>query len=187
MEEGLKTYIASAITALFFLPAVFAIDAFDVKPGLWEISVNTNIPGMPNMSQMPKIPAMPPEIMAKLPPAQRAQMESMMKGRGGASSPMSSRICMTRNSMDNGGFGQTDKSCKSKIVSSTANKQVLQMECTQDGAKMTGELTLERVDSEHVKGSAVMKSPQGQMKMSFNNRWISNDCGDVKPTEQPDR
>jgi hypothetical protein len=176
----MKTTIASTVAVLFLSMPIWAADPFDVKPGLWETSVATDIAGMPAMPAMPAMPNLPPEVMAKMPPAQRAQMESIMKGRGGAS-PMATRVCMTRGSVDDGGFGQADKSCKSKVVSSSASKQVLQIECTQNGSKMTGELTLERLDSEHVRGAAVMKASEGQMKMTFENRWISSDCGDVKP------
>ena len=177
-EENVKTFIVGATAALFLLTAVWAADPFDVKPGLWETSVTTDMPGM---SGMPAMPAIPPEVMAKMPPAQRAQMEAMIKSRGGTAAPMVNRVCMTRSSVDEGGFGQTDKSCKSKVVSSSASKQVLQIECVQNGSTMTGEVTVERVDSEHVKGSMLAKTPQGQMKMTFENHWLSADCGNVKP------
>ena len=67
------------------------------------------------------------------------------------------------------------------MVSSSASKQVLQIECVQNGSTMTGVLTVERVDSEHVKGSAIMKAPQSQMKMTFENHWLSAACGNVNP------
>jgi hypothetical protein len=176
-EENVKTFFMSA-AALFLLTAAWAADPFDVKPGLWETSVTTDLSGA---SGMPAMPNIPPEVMAKMPAAQRAQVEALMKSRGGTAAPITNKVCVTRSSVDEGSFGRTDKSCTSKVVSSSASKQVLQIECERNDSKMTGELTVERVDSEHVKGSVVMKTPQGQTKMTFENRWLSADCGDVRP------
>jgi hypothetical protein len=173
-----KTLIVATATVLFFLTAVWAVEPFDVKPGLWETSVSTDLSGV---SGMPAMPSIPPEVLAKMPASQRAQMEALMKGRGGANGPITNKVCLTRKSLEEGGFGQADKSCKSEVISYTASKQVLQIECTRDGSKMTGELTLERVDSEHVKGTAIMNAPQGQMKMAFENHWLAADCGDIQP------
>ncbi len=179
-EENVKTFIMGT-AALFLLTAAWAAEPFDAKPGLWETSVTTDLTGMSGMPAMPAMPNIPPEVMAKMPAAQRAQMEAMMKSRGGTAAPMTNKVCMTRSSVDEGSFGRADKSCTSKVVSSSASKQVMQIECERNDSKMTGEVTVERVDSEHVKGSVVMKAPQGQMKMTFENRWLSADCGDVKP------
>ena len=66
------------------------------------------------------------------------------------------------------------------------------MECTRGNTKTAGDLTLERVDSEHLKGNMDMKTtgdsstgggPQNMnINISFTNRWLSSDCGDVKPS-----
>ena len=48
-------------------------------------------------------------------------------------------------------------------------------------------MVVERVDAGHVKGAMDMKTlmegaPQAtQVKMSFDTKWVSADCGDVKP------
>ena len=163
--------------------ASWAGDSFDVKPGLWETSTS-----MSNMSGMPAAPAMPqiPEAtLARMPAQQRAQVEAMMKGRGAAGPQTTVRSCMTKESLDRGALGQADKSCNWNLVSSTSTKQVIHLECTRGNAKTTGDMTIERDDPEHVKGTMAMASSEGAKNVgatvSFSMKWLGADCGDVKP------
>jgi hypothetical protein len=134
------------------------------------------------------MPQIPEETLAKMPPAQRAQIEARMKAAGGAGGPRSTtvRSCITKETLASGRhFGQDDQSCTYKVVSSSAMKQEIHSECTRGQMKMAGDLTIERIDSEHVKGSMAMKAAEGgppiNVKVSFDNRFVSADCGDVKP------
>lgn len=177
----MRTTILAGLAVLWPLAAQ-DIKPFNVKVGLWETAVKTETPGMPAMSSMP---AIPPDALAKMPPAQRAQLEAMMKGRGaGGPGTMTTRVCMTHESL-NRGFGQTDKACAYKLVSSSSSKQVVHMDCRRGDTKVSGDMILERVDADHVKGVVTMKSSDGErpmeMKMSFDNKWLSADCGNVKP------
>ena len=157
------------------------IKPFDVKLGLWETTSTNEMSGM----AMPSMPQIPPEALARMPPEQRARLEAMMKGRGGSPNSMTIKSCITKDTLARANaFGPTDKSCTMKIVSSSATKQVMHMECTRTENHMTGDMTVERVDGEHVKGTSVIKS-EGEhsvsMKSSFETKWLSSDCGDVKP------
>jgi hypothetical protein len=157
------------------------IKPFDVKLGLWETTSTTEMSGM----AMPAMPEIPPDALSRMPPEQRARVEAMMKGRGGSPRAMTVRSCITKETLDRAGaFGQTDKSCTMKVVSSTPMKQVLHMDCARDNNHMTGDMTIERVDTAHVKGTSVIKA-EGEhaisMKSSFETKFLSPDCGDVKP------
>jgi len=166
------------------------IKPFDAKPGLWEIATTTEITGMP---AMPSMPALTDEQLAKIPPAQRAQVEAAMKGRGGAGSPRTTttKSCLTRESLSKPLFDNGDQSCTRKLVGSSAGSQQIHFECNRTNMKTTGDLNLERMDAEHVKGIMVMKAvatgndaPPGRnmdMKVTFNTKWLASDCGDVKP------
>jgi hypothetical protein len=62
--------------------------------------------------------------------------------------------------------------------------QNIHMECTQGKTNTVGDLMIERVDSEHAKGNLVMKASGDRpinIKRSFTMKWLSADCGDVKP------
>ena len=158
------------------------IKPFDVKLGLWETTTTTEMGGM----AMPTMPQIPPDALAKMPPEQRARIEAMMKG-GGAGGPrtFTGKSCLTKESLEKAmAMVQDDKTCKATLVSSSATEQKIHMDCTRNNMHMTGDATVERVDTEHSKGTMTMKA-EGEhamtVKSSFQSKWISADCGDVKP------
>lgn len=174
------------VFVLLSLPAAWAADSIkplDVKAGLWEATSKTETTGLPNMGAMPQIPE---ETLAKLPPAQRAQIEARMKAAGGPHTN-TQKSCITQEMIDRGlnSFMQNENSCTYKVISSSSSKQELHTECSRGQMKMSGDVTIERLDDKHVKGGINMKSVDGpmpiNMKMSFDSKWLSSDCGDVKP------
>lgn len=179
----MKVTILAGLALLWPLASWAADDIrpLDAKPGLWESTVSTDVSGRAAAPAMPQIPE---AALAKMTPQQRAQIEGMMKSRAGGGG-ITTKVCLTHESLSSGALGQRDKSCTTKVVSSSSSKQVIHMECTRGEVKSEGEVTVELVDPEHIKGSMVMKSMvAGQntdMRMSFSNKWLGADCGDVKP------
>ena len=163
------------------------IKPFDGKPGLWETTVTSEISGMPAMPAMPQID---PDMLKNMPPEQRARIEAMMAGRNmGSPRTTTQKVCMTKESFQKGFNIQDQKSCTQKLVSSSADKQTIHMECTQGPQKMSGDITVERIDSEHAKGAMVAKTSEDtgraiEMKTNFSAKWLSSDCGNVKPVGQ---
>jgi hypothetical protein len=176
--------LAIATLTLFGAAASWAADSItplDVKTGLWESK--TTMSGLPNMRATPSIPT---EQLAKLPPEQRARVEAMMKSRVGGGG-MTTKVCITPESLSSGqAFSRVQNGCTRKIVSATSAKQEIHLECNQEGMKTSGDLVVERIDAGHIKGSLAMKGGQPEhpvnTKMSFENTWVSSDCGDVKPS-----
>jgi len=159
------------------------IRPIDAKVGLWEYTVTTEISGMPAMP----VPQIPPEALASMTPEQRARVEGMMKG---GARPNTMRVCLTRESLSKGlaANNSPNNSCTTKVLSSSDSKQVVHMECTQEHGKTTttttGDWTIERTDAEHIKGIASMKFSGDrpmETKLTLNGKWVSADCGDVKP------
>jgi hypothetical protein len=157
----------------------------DVKPGLWENTTTSQISGL----KMQNMPQLTPEQLAKMPPQARAQFDAMSKG---APNTQTMKACITQEQLSKPMLGNTDKSCSYKLTASSSNSQTMHVECTRGNTKTAGDLTFERVDSEHLKGDMLMKttgdsSTQGSIgqnmtiKLSFSNRFLSSDCGDVKP------
>jgi hypothetical protein len=179
----MRTKILLGLAVLWPL-ASWAADSFDVNPGLWETT--TSMSGMVGGSAMPAMPQIPQSALDRMPPQQRAQMEAMMKGRGAGGPQTTVRSCLTKESLDQGALGQADKSCTVKLVSSSSTKQVMHADCTHGNAKTSGDTTIERTDSEHVKGTMAIKSteggPQGMdVTITFSMKWLGEDCGDIKP------
>jgi len=192
-----KTTILFGIAILCPLAALTAqeIKPFDAKPGLWENTTSIEIAGMP---AMPAMPQLTPDQLAKIPEAQRKQVEAMMNGRGGSPRTMTTKSCVTKESLARAmAFSENannQANCTRKVVNSSSDKIAFHMECQPDKTNMTmvGDMTIERVDAEHVKGSGTFKnSGTGpatgnatrtmESKISFSTRWLSSDCGDVKP------
>jgi hypothetical protein len=61
-------------------------ESLNVKPGAWEITMTTVASGM----------KLSPEIAANMTPAQRVQMEQMMKAREGKPHTMTAPSCLTK-------------------------------------------------------------------------------------------
>lgn len=170
------------IVGLLLLPlAAWAADEikpFDVKLGLWESTVTAEMTGMPAMPQIPEA------TLNKMSPEQRARVEAMMKSRGGAVRPATtSKSCVTKETLAHA-FAPPDKSCTMKVLSSSGTTQVAHVECKPNETRMTGDVTLERIDSGHVKGNGTVKAetnPPISSKLTFEAKWLSSDCGDVKP------
>ena len=194
----MKTTILFGIAILCPLAAVTAqeIKPFDAKPGLWESTTTTEITGMP---AMPAMPQLTPDQLAKIPEAQRQQVQAMMAARGGGGAPrnITTKSCVTKESLAKSMAFMNDNNqanCTRKIVNSSSGKIEFHMECTPDKTNMTmvGDMTIERLDAEHVKGSGTFKNtgtgpatgnaPRTmESKITFSTKWLSSDCGDVKP------
>jgi hypothetical protein len=185
-EDSVKKTILTGI--LLALPmAAWAADVLDVKPGLWEQTMTMEMTGMPAMPQMT------PEQLAQMPPAMRARMEGMMQG---GPQTITSKVCQTKESLaDAQAYARQQNSCTSKVTSMSATKVEYHTDCT-GRFKGSGDFVVERLDAEHTKTTGVIKgvSSMGKkadseqpitQKMTITGKWVSADCGDVKPFSPP--
>jgi hypothetical protein len=176
-----KTILTGILLALPM--ASWAADALDVKPGLWEQTMTMEMSGMPAMPQMT------PEQLAQMPPAMRARMEGMMQG---GPQTITTKVCQTRESLaDAQAYARQQNSCTSKLTSMSATKVEYNTDCT-GRFKGSGDFVVERVDPEHTRTTGVLKGTSSMggkadseqpinQKMTIVGKWLSADCGDVKP------
>lgn len=160
-----------------------ADEPFDIKPGLWEMTNTMQMSGLP---PIPNLDQMTPE--------QRARIEGAMKNLTGSPHTTTVKSCVTRESIEKAiakANSTKNNTCAPKLVSMSASKVELHIDCTQENGavKSNGDVTIERQDSEHFKGTGAMKSTGANgrtmdMKWSMSGTFISTDCGDVKPTGQ---
>ena len=142
---------------------------FDAKTGLWESAVTVEITGLP----------------------------AMPEGMGGRGTPRTTthKVCMTRETFSKPLSYNDNQTCTTRLVSSSASRQEIHVECAQGPNKTTGDLVFERVDAEHIKGTMVSKispadasaGPAGrtvETKTTIDNKWLAAACGDVKPAGQ---
>jgi hypothetical protein len=156
---------------------------FDIKPGLWDIANTVQMSGLP---PVPNLDQMAPE--------QRARIEAAMKNMAGSPHTTAVKSCVTREGIDKAiadANSTKTNTCAPKLVSASASKVRLHIDCTREGGNMksNGDMTIERTDSEHFKGTGAMKSTGANgrnmdMKWSMTGTFVSSDCGKVKPAGQ---
>ncbi len=143
----------------------------DVKPGQWETTVNGMTSGMPPI---------PEEVLQRMTPEQRAQMEAAFKARSGASKTTTSKSCLKKEDLDKPFGPDSAKTCKLTFVTSTSTKQEVRMICNQESMTGTGTIKVEALDSEHIKGEMQMTANAGQhtmnMNTSFSSKWVGPAC-----------
>lgn len=165
-------------------PMTFRADQpFDIKPGLWDVTAVTQMSGLP---PIPNLDQMTPE--------QRARIEAAMKNMTSSPHTITTKSCITREGIEKAiadANSNKDNKCAPKLVSSSASKVVLHIDCTQDkrDVKSSGDIIVERQDSEHFKGTGAIKmtSTNGRTmdaKSTLTGTFVSSDCGDVKPAGQ---
>lgn len=145
----------------------------NVKTGEWESTITNETSG-----QLP----VPQEMIDKMTPEQRAKIEAAMKARG-MQGPRTTvnKHCVKKEDLDKP-FAKNDekKACKQTILTSSATKQEVHMECEMGGGKQVGTLRLEALDSSTVKGSMQMAASNGGRTMnvnsSFSAKWLGPAC-----------
>lgn len=167
--------------ALLCPMASWAADqVFDIKPGLWDITSTVQMSGLP---PIPNIDQMTPE--------QRARIEGAMKNMAGSPRTNTVKSCITKEGIEQAiaeASSTKTNSCAPKLVSASASKVALHIDCTQEKSDMksNGDMTIERRDSEHFTGTGAMKSAGAggrsmDLKWSMTGTFVSSDCGNVKP------
>jgi len=179
--------VAAALVGCSLTPALAQNQPLDVRPGLWEFSTQRSMTGMP---KMPEMPAIPPEVLAKMPPAQRARIEAALKARSGANGKHVSKVCFTAESLRRGPtFEQPprDANCQRTKNTRTAHGWQLREVCHRGGSQQAMDIRYRVVTRETIDGTVNVAMHQGgrnvPMKQVTHARWLGPDCGKVKPIE----
>jgi hypothetical protein len=175
----------AVLAAMACLPAT----AQSLKPGLWEISNKMDNP------QVNQAMAQMQQQMAQMPPEQRKQMEAMMAQRGmkmgtGAGGVTTVQMCMTTEMLarDDAMVQQQQQGdCKMTSQSRSGNTMKVAYACSNPPSTIDGEYTYK--GAEGYSSKMVVKSTQGgksdTMTIEGTGKWLSADCGNVKPMTPP--
>src|SRR5579864_2566698 len=170
--------LGAGVAAALTVTAVLAAQKpnLHVKMGLWETTVKMN------MGNMPQMPQMSDDQLAKMPPAQRQQIENMMKTMQGA--PVTTKSCMTPEKFARSSFLQQrpNQECTQTITTNTARAMDATIVCT--GANpMTAQMHIEAVSANEykglMKGKATTRGGEMDMTIDMSGKWLGADCGDV--------
>ena len=171
------------LMAMISLPAA----AQNMKPGLWE--VNTKMGG----GEMDKAMAAMQKQLASMPPDQRKMMEDMMAKQGvnfgGMSgSGINMKMCITREMASRNHLPvQTQGSCTTTQSPVVGGKMKYSFTCKNPPSSGQGEVSFngETGYSMKLQATSTVQGQQQQVDMAATGKWVSADCGNIKPLQAP--
>ncbi len=165
--------------------AAFGASAQSMKPGLWEHSFTMKS----GSGQIEKAMADMQKQMAAMPPDQRKQMEQMMaqSGVGMGARANTVKVCISPEQAARLDIPQKDDQCKQEITQRSASMMKFKFSCAgQPPASGEGEVTFHspaHYSSKSVVNTSVEGKPE-RMTMDQTGKWLSADCGSLKPVKR---
>ena len=175
---GRNASLAIATLLITALPAA----AQNMKPGLWEVQ---NKMGGEQGAQMAAAQAQMQQQMTSMPPEQRKMMQDMMAKQGvnmapGAGGGMAVRICVTKEMASRNEAPAQRGDCKQEQFQRSGNTTKFKFTCNNPPSSGEGTVTLHNPES-YTMHMKMTGGRQGPMTMDAQGKFISSDCGSVKP------
>ncbi|HMK89940.1 MAG TPA: DUF3617 domain-containing protein [Methylocystis sp.] len=154
----------------------------NLKPGQWEYTVTMRMDGLsaPEPSELQK------EQLAKLPPEQRARIESALKQVSDMRSgqPTISQGCVKKEDLSKlNPFAAADDQCASTVVESSATKLVLKRVCNTTDNKTTSDVTIEAVSPVSSSLISITNGTSSGHPMKLivegTGKWLADACGET--------
>jgi hypothetical protein len=177
----------------------------DMKPGLWEHSFKFTEGSMGTITsaqqeQMTKAMEEMKKQMASLPPEQRKMMEDMMAKQGIKVSDKgidmaaqgvhiskdgtTVKACITQEDINRGDMPQADENCEQNITQVSATSFKATYVCKgEHPSHGEGEMTFQsdKAYTGKMKFTSEMNKKQETMEGESSGKWLSSDCGTIKP------
>ena len=180
-----KSRLALAVSVLILAAA--ASGAQTIKPGLWEMS--TRMAG--GSGEMEKLMAESQKHLDAMPPDQRKKMAEMMAKQGinmgTPGSGMSVKLCMTKEMIERNEVIRQEGNCKQTGGQRTGNTMTFAVACTQPPSTGEGQVTFISPEA-YTSKMTIHTTRQGKpesMKMESAGKFLSADCGSIKPLAVP--
>ena len=179
---------AHAFTALVAFTFCVSASAQNLKPGLWEVTNKMKS----SSGTMEKSQAHMQEQLAKMPPAERKKMEEMMAQHGvkmgsGAPGAMTAQTCMTKDMVERNEIPAHHGDCKTTKQQRKGNTTTYAFSCTTPPSSGEGQYTVVSPEAYTFKmtmNTSVHGKPE-TMNMDGSGKWLSADCGNLKPIRPP--
>ena len=168
----------AACLAAVLSPAFACAQTPPIKPGLWEVRSERQVDGRKSAS--------PADPMKNLSPEVRARIEAQMKANGVAmGSGGANRICLDKSSLDAGRWQTRATSCKTDYGTRTASAWKWHSTCTQPDSTSDGEAAFTNAENYTVSTTSThtFRGQPTTTQMTIRAKWISADCGDLKPVD----
>lgn len=172
-----------AVIAAMLLTTPICVSAQTMKPGLWEISNKMQADG-----KMGQDMAKAQQRMANLPPEQRKMMQAMMAKQGvavGNDGPgtTGTKVCMTKEMVGRNEFPSRNDGCKQTVSPRSGNTMKISFTCTSPPSSGDGKITFvspETYTMNMMMNTMANGKPQ-KVSMDATGKWLSSDCGAIKP------
>jgi hypothetical protein len=158
--------------------------AQNLKPGLWEVTNKMKS----SSGDMEKSQAQMRAKIEKMPPEKRKQMEEIMAQHGmqmgsGAPGAMTSRMCMSKEMAERNEMPMQHGDCKTTKQERKGNTMTFAFACTNPTSSGEGVYTFMSPEAYAFKmtmNTSVHGKPE-TMAMDGSGKWLSADCGNLKP------
>jgi hypothetical protein len=158
-----------------------------MKPGLWE-SVSKTTSADPATA---KAMADSQKQMAKMPAAQRKEMEKAMNQPGGpamslnADGSITVKACVNQKMIDAGAnIGVDDGNCKYKQGANVGGTQSYSFACTTPASSGEGKTVYQGNEySSTMKMTTMATGKKDVMTTETKGKWLGADCGSIKPMD----
>lgn len=162
--------------------------AQQLKPGLWEVTNNIQS----GSGQTEKAQAALQQQMAGMSPEQRKMVEKTMAEHGmkmapGGAGGVTVRTCMTREMIERNEIPTQQGECKTTKQERSGNTTKIAFTCTNPPSSGEGQFTMQSPEAYTMK-MAIRTSIAGKadtMNMDAAGKWLSADCGSIKPPRTP--
>ena len=168
-----KPLLQCAAALMLALPLYGFADSFNVKTGAWEMTTTTMSTGN----------FVPPDVLARMPPEQRAKMEQALQAHLGKPMTRVDKYCVTKEDLDQDRLFKSgnESQCTRKIVTKSATRVVLEQTCGAPRAS-TATVTVEARTPESVTTAVdvVQAGGGGKIHIEARGRWLGASCLGIK-------
>ena len=173
------------MSGLFRLPTLVLLAAASlashaaepVRPGLWEFTQQNSVAGQ----QMPDMQQMMAQLQS-LPPAQRQMMEQMMAQQGVKLGQQGVQVCLGAEQLKQGEVPMPQQDgCSQQVTERSASHWKFTYQCPDSSGEGEVSISSEREFTTRMHGMVSHEGRQQPMDMQSQGRWISDDCGNLKP------
>jgi len=183
----MKTITKTAALAMVTIALAAQAQPRTLKPGLWEISSRMQT----GSGEMEKAMAQAQKEMASLPPEQRKMMQDMMAKQGvglgaGGAGGMTVKICMTKEMIERDEIASQEGDCKTARAPWVGNSMKMSFTCAKPPSKGEGQVTIISPQAYSMKMTLDTTASGKPERMAMDNtgKWLSAECGSIKPIGQ---
>lgn len=158
-----------------------------MKPGLWEITNNM----LGGSGEMASAMAEMQKEMANMSAEDRKMMEAMMSKHGASMGKpgggMTIKICLTQDMINQNQLGRQEGNCKHSTSPKIGNTMKFSVACTNPTSNGEGTITFISPEAYSTK-MTLTTSQNGKpetLKMESSSRFLSSNCGNIKPIMVP--